>query len=51
MENSAEIKQRTLLYLENQGIKKEDFYNKIGTNGSNFRGESLKSELAGGLRF
>ena len=47
MENLAEIKQRILFYLKNQRIKKEDFYNKIGANSSNFRGKSLKSELSG----
>jgi len=47
VENLAEIKQRILFYLKNQRIKKEDFYNKIGANSSNFRGKSLKSELSG----
>lgn len=47
MENLAKIKQRVILYLENQGIKKEDFYKKIASNGGNFRGKSLKSELSG----
>ena len=40
-------KERIIYYLENQGIKKEDFYKKISSNGTNFRGKALKSELSG----
>ena len=47
MENLAKIKQRVIFFVENQGIKKEDFYKKISSNGGNFRGKSLKSELSG----
>lgn len=47
MENLAKIKQRVIFYVESQGIKKEDFYKKISSNGGNFRGKSLQSELSG----
>lgn len=47
MEYLAKIKQRAIFFVENQGIKKEDFYKKIGSNGGNFRGKSLQSELSG----
>lgn len=47
MENLAKIKQRVILFVESQGIKKEDFYKKISSNGGNFRGKSLQSELSG----
>lgn len=47
MENLAKIKQRVIYFIENQGIKKEDFYKKISSNGANFRGKSLKSEISG----
>lgn len=47
MEYLAKIKQRAIFFVENQGIKKEEFYKKIGSNGGNFRGKSLQSELSG----
>lgn len=47
MENLAKIKQRVIFFVESQGIKKEDFYKKISSNGGNFRGKSLQSELSG----
>lgn len=47
MENLAKIKQRVIQYIESQKIKKEVFYRKISSNGGNFRGKSLKSELSG----
>lgn len=47
MENLAIIKQRIIYFVEHQGIKKEDFYKKISSNGGNFRGKSLFSELSG----
>lgn len=47
MENLAKIKQRVIYFVENQKIKKEVFYKKISSNGGNFRGKSLKSELSG----
>lgn len=47
MENLAKIKQRVVFFVESQGIKKEDFYKKISSNGGNFRGKSLQSELSG----
>lgn len=47
MENLAKIKQRVIYFVESQKIKKEDFYKKISSNGGNFRGKSLSSELSG----
>lgn len=34
-------------FIENQSIKKEDFYKKTSLAPSNFKGEGLKSELGG----
>ncbi|GAA4276279.1 hypothetical protein [Aquimarina mytili] len=41
------IKQRITFYLENQGVKKSDFYKKTGISPSNFKGTGAKSELGG----
>ena len=45
-ENFSEIKKRIVQYLENQKIKREDFYKRVSINGANFRGLSAKSELS-----
>ena len=44
-QNFDEIKQRILLFAENQGIKKGDLYKKIDISQSNFSGEGAKSSL------
>jgi len=46
MDKISTIKQNILLFIENQGFKKEDFFNKIGVSYSNFKGKSLNSEIA-----
>ena len=46
MENFDEIKQRLLLFLEKQKIKKYDFYQKIDVSPSNFGGKGLQSSLS-----
>ena len=46
-ENISEIKRRILQYIENIGITREEFYNKVSLNGANFRGKSALSELSG----
>ena len=43
----ANIKERIIEFIEFKKIKKEDFYKKIGVNGSNFRSVALQSELSG----
>ncbi len=47
VKNSTNIKKRVLYFIEKQNIVKENFYTKISSNGGNFRGKSLKSELQG----
>lgn len=41
------IKERLMFFIENQNIKKEDFYKKTGITASNFKGAGAKSELGG----
>ena len=41
------IKERVLLFLENQSIKKSIFFKKTGISSSNFKGLGAKSELGG----
>ncbi|MFC4818134.1 hypothetical protein [Flavobacterium sp. GCM10023249] len=47
MDKIFTIKERILQFIENQGIKKEDFYNKTEITASNFKGTGLKSEIGG----
>lgn len=46
MDKISTIKKNILHFIENQGFKKEDFFNKIGVSYSNFKGKSLNSEIA-----
>lgn len=46
MDKISTIKKNILLFIENQGFKKEDFFNKVGISYSNFKGKSLNSEIA-----
>lgn len=41
----SSVKQRIFLYLDNQGIAKEDFYKNTGISASNFKGLGAKSAL------
>ena len=41
------IKENILLFIENQRIVKEEFYNKTDIAASNFKGKGLKSEIGG----
>lgn len=41
------IKENILLFIENQRIVKEEFYNKTEIAASNFKGKGLKSEIGG----
>ncbi len=41
------IKQRVIIYLDNQGVKKSVFFKKTGISASNFKGIGAKSELGG----
>lgn len=41
------IKERALLFVENQGIKKDKFYSETSISPSNFKGLGAKSELGG----
>lgn len=40
------IKERIIYFVENQRIKKVDFFSKIGVTSANFRGNQLKSSLS-----
>jgi SOS-response transcriptional repressor LexA len=44
---SAFIKNRIMYFIENQQIKKVDFFRKTGMSASNFKGKGLSSELGG----
>jgi hypothetical protein len=46
MDKISTIKQNILLFIENQGLKKEDFFKNVGISYSNFKGKSLNSEIA-----
>jgi hypothetical protein len=46
MDKISTIKKNILYFIENQGFKKEDFFNKIGVSYSNFKGKSLNSEIS-----
>lgn len=41
------IKGRVIQFIEKQGIKKENFFEKTGLSASNFKGSGAKSELGG----
>jgi len=41
------IKERIFYFLDNQGIKKEEFYKKVGIARANFSGTGKNSELGG----
>lgn len=44
--NFSGAKYRALQFAEYIGVTKEEFYQQIGLNGANFRGECAKSELS-----
>jgi hypothetical protein len=46
MDKISTIKKNILLFVENQGFKKEEFFNNIGVSYSNFKGKSLNSEIS-----
>lgn len=43
----APIKQRILKYIDFKGFEKKYFFENLSISSSNFRGESLKSEISG----
>jgi len=45
--NLSLIKERIIVFLENQKIKKENFFKLTGISPSNFKGVGAKSELGG----
>lgn len=45
MDKISTIKQNILYFVESQGLKREDFFNKIEVSYSNFKGKSLFSEI------
>jgi len=45
MDKISTIKQNILYFVESQGFKREDFFNKIEISYSNFKGKSLFSEI------
>jgi hypothetical protein len=47
MDKNLTIKEKILYFIENQYIKKEDFYKITGISASNFKGLGLKSEIGG----
>jgi hypothetical protein len=47
MDKNLTIKDKILYFIENQNIKKEDFYKITGISASNFKGLGLKSEIGG----
>lgn len=40
------IKERIIYFVENQRIKKVDFFSRVGVTSANFRGDQLKSSLS-----
>lgn len=46
MDKISTIKKNILYFVESQGFKKEDFFNKVGISYSNFKGKSLESEIS-----
>lgn len=47
MDKISPIKENILYFIDNQKIKKEDFYKKTDISASNFKGTGLKSEIGG----
>lgn len=47
MDKNLTIKDRILYFIENQGIKKTEFFEKTEISASNFKGAGLNSELGG----
>lgn len=47
MDKISTIKENILYFVEKQGIKKTDFYEKTEISASNFKGSGLKSEIGG----
>lgn len=47
LDKISPIKERILLFLENQGIKKTDFCERTGISYSNMKGAGLYSEIGG----
>ncbi|WP_445718226.1 hypothetical protein [Flavobacterium sp.] len=41
----TKIKERIIYFVENQGIKKIDFFNKIQVSSANFRGNAINTPL------
>ena len=39
------IKERIIYFIENQSIKKKDFFNKVGITSANFRGNAVNTPL------
>ena len=49
MEENSTIKEKILSFLQNEGIKKTDFYNATGIKDSNFKGKNLQSQPGGDI--
>lgn len=49
MDKKLTIKERILSFLENEGIKKADFFEKTGIQSSNFKGKNLQSQIGGDM--
>lgn len=49
MEENSTIKDKILSFLQNEGIKKTDFYNATGIKDSNFKGKNLQSQPGGDI--
>ena len=47
MDKISTIKENILYFIENQNIKKSDFYEKTDISASNFKGSGLNSEIGG----
>lgn len=47
MDKNLTIKDKILYFIENQGIKKTEFFKKTQISASNFKGAGLNSELGG----
>lgn len=45
MVKNSTVKERILYFIENQSIKKEDFFRNIDISYSNFKGTNLKSDI------
>ena len=49
MDKISPIKQRILIFIEDQGITKVDFCNRVQMSYSNLKGKSLYSEIGGDM--